>query len=356
MPYVALELELARGGGWQPRPATRVLRQGYGECRDKANLLRALLRESGITAWLVSARASCPQLVDERWPAPSCFNHCIVAVRAPWALNEPACVVDPRLGPLLLFDPTDPATMPGEIPGGLQGGLALLIAGDSSALVRVPDSGPGGNRLRREVVGEIGADGSIHASLEDRASGQAAASGRSLRSALSADEYRAMMERWLSNSVNGARLTGLQSWDEPDSGSFRVAMSFEAPRYATPVGDRLLTFPPAVAGRMEGLRLDDSSRRNPVQLEPETREERTVLRLPAGFGVDEFPRSDSIETSFGAYYFHCSTQGDTLQLRRGLTLRRSDLPRERFPEVLDFFRRARALEQSSVVLVRSPVR
>ncbi len=55
--YVAVSLNVTRGGGYTPRRADEVLAKNYGDCEDKATLLRALLKAVGIDAYLVPITA-----------------------------------------------------------------------------------------------------------------------------------------------------------------------------------------------------------------------------------------------------------------------------------------------------------
>ncbi|HXN49361.1 MAG TPA: DUF3857 domain-containing protein, partial [Bryobacteraceae bacterium] len=52
--YVAIQTGVGRGGGWKPHLASMVLEKQYGDCKDKANLMRALLKAVGIPAYMVS--------------------------------------------------------------------------------------------------------------------------------------------------------------------------------------------------------------------------------------------------------------------------------------------------------------
>src|SRR6185369_4963157 len=107
---VALELRLNSGSGWIPRPAPAVLRQGYGECRDKANLLCSMLRVVGIRAWPLLVASSGAGVVQKPWPSLGSFDHSIVGISAPWSPGMPGVIRDESLGTVLLFDPTDPDT------------------------------------------------------------------------------------------------------------------------------------------------------------------------------------------------------------------------------------------------------
>jgi len=64
-----------------PHPAPQVFAKSYGDCKDKANLLRAMLKAIGIDAFPVSIYSGDPEYVRANWPSPQQFNHCIIAIR-----------------------------------------------------------------------------------------------------------------------------------------------------------------------------------------------------------------------------------------------------------------------------------
>ena len=104
--YVAIELGI---GGLQPHSAAEVFSHHYGDCKDKATLMRSMLHEIGVDSYYVlinSERGS----VTRDMPAHNGFNHAIVAIQLPEGLNDPALVATiqhPKLGKLLFFDPTN---------------------------------------------------------------------------------------------------------------------------------------------------------------------------------------------------------------------------------------------------------
>jgi hypothetical protein len=65
----------------QPHPPAQTLARRFGDCKDKASLLVAILRRVGVPAWpaLVSTRARAT--LDERLPSLFAFDHVIVALR-----------------------------------------------------------------------------------------------------------------------------------------------------------------------------------------------------------------------------------------------------------------------------------
>ena len=79
--YISIQTGLGRGGGYRPHVATQVFAKSYGDCKDKANLMRAMLRVVGITAFPVSIYSGDPDYVRAEWPSPQQFNHCIIAIK-----------------------------------------------------------------------------------------------------------------------------------------------------------------------------------------------------------------------------------------------------------------------------------
>ncbi|HVM63874.1 MAG TPA: DUF3857 and transglutaminase domain-containing protein, partial [Acidimicrobiales bacterium] len=75
--YTGLELGEA---DYQPHDCNAVWENQYGDCKDKANLLLALLRHQGVAANLVLVNASDAGLIDRRSPDFRVFSHAIVAL------------------------------------------------------------------------------------------------------------------------------------------------------------------------------------------------------------------------------------------------------------------------------------
>lgn len=75
---VRYEMTPLRGSPQEPRPPKTVLETRYGDCKDKATLLVALLRSKGIDAYpaLVSARDT--SRFELAWPDAEQFEHMIV--------------------------------------------------------------------------------------------------------------------------------------------------------------------------------------------------------------------------------------------------------------------------------------
>jgi transglutaminase-like putative cysteine protease len=126
--YVAVPLGV---NSIRPHAAASVLRNQYGDCKDKANLLNTLLRSVKIPADLVLV----PRFERAYESTPGfTFNHAISRV---------------RLGTETLWlDTTDDICRFGLLPPGDPGRKVLVIDGKTTALEQLPQSAPEAHTLR----------------------------------------------------------------------------------------------------------------------------------------------------------------------------------------------------------------
>jgi transglutaminase-like putative cysteine protease len=351
--YVSIQLGMGRGGGYVPHAAVDVMSQGYGDCKDKANLMRALLREAGIPAYLLLVYSGDGAYVREGWPSAQQFNHCIVAVRVKDPLVAPI-VEHARLGRLFIFDPTDPATTFGDLPTAEQGSLGLLVSTDSGNLIRLPILPPEGNQSVRESEVTINVDGSVHVVAREHSTGQPAAEERRLYQSLAHPDYVERIESWISGSVAGPAVSRIEPQDRPSVGAFDLLLEFSAPRYARALAEGLVVFRPALLEPWDRVSLAASDRRLPLVLEGRTFREASTIHLPDGYEVDELPQAVHIEAPFGAYVssLERTESGRAIRTSREITVRRSTIPASGYAEVRAFYERLRAAEQAMVVLIK----
>jgi transglutaminase-like putative cysteine protease len=116
--YVAVPLGV---NSFRPHAATAVLRNQYGDCKDKANLFNALLRSQGIDAHLVLV----PRFGQAYSNLPGfAFNHALSRVRLG--------------GQTLWLDTTDDICRFGMLPPGDAGRRVLVIDGTTDGLTELP--------------------------------------------------------------------------------------------------------------------------------------------------------------------------------------------------------------------------
>ena len=119
--YVGIEIG---DGAFVPRAPKTVYELGYGDCKDKAQLMATALRWLGIDAVPALVDIDGGEPMAERLPSPFAFNHVVVRVR----LNGETYWLDPTL---TLQDSADPAQSQ------VSYGYALPIAADATGLEKM---------------------------------------------------------------------------------------------------------------------------------------------------------------------------------------------------------------------------
>lgn len=160
--YVGIELGIH---GWRPYPVVEVFRRKYGDCKDKASLLIALLQAVGIEGRIVLVRTADLGQVLDRPPSMWLFNHAIAYV--------------PALD--LYLDGTSEFGGWRELPALDQGGLGLVVAPYSDvppAWVRLPLDKASANANLATYDLTVGPDGSLLIKGAERFTGALAAEQR----------------------------------------------------------------------------------------------------------------------------------------------------------------------------------
>jgi len=350
--YISIQIGLNRGGGMRPHSAAEVFAKSYGDCKDKANLMRAMLKVLDIVAYPVVIYSGDPTYVREEWASPSQFNHCIIAIKVSDETQSPTIVTHAKLGRLLIFDATDDDTPVGGLPEDEQGSLALVLAGDAGTLMRMPVTAPEANGLDRQIRATLAADGSLTANIRESFLGTSAAGSRSQFRSGSRVDFLKMIEGWISRGATAAKVSNVEPKDNKPEGRFDLSVDFSATGYGQLMQDRLLVFKPAIVSRREALALTESKRRYPVVLGSMAFTETVRLKLPAGFEVDELPDPVKLDAAFGSYKTSYEVKDGELVFTRALAQRATTIPSDQYHSVRSFYEKMRAAEQAPVVLAK----
>jgi tetratricopeptide (TPR) repeat protein len=132
-----------------PHNPAETLALKYGDCKDKATLLVAMLRAAGINSYVALLNASSRLDVPAELPGMGLFDHAIVYVPG----NHPSDAHVSPGTPGLWIDATDQYARLGQLPINDQGRRALIARPESTALAITPESTSRENVLleQREV-------------------------------------------------------------------------------------------------------------------------------------------------------------------------------------------------------------
>ena len=349
--YVSIQIGLGGGGGFRPHSSLDIFKKSYGDCKDKANLMRAMLRALNINSYPVVIYSGDPTFVREEIPSFQ-FNHCIIAVKVSDETKSPTIITHPKLGRLLIFDATDDDTPVGDLPSHEQGSFALILAGADGALLRMPSTAPEVNKMIRTSNVTLTAEGAITATLTERSIGQSAVEERGLFKALARPEYEKRIERWITRGITGAKISKMSPVDSQADGKFALDVDFTASNYAQSMRGKLLVFKPSLVSQRNGLDLTSPIRKNPIVLQSEAFSETVRVKLPEGFEIDEMPDATKLETAFGKFSTSYEVKDGHLIFIRNLEVRNATIPASKYSDVRNFFGKINGAEMSPVVLAK----
>jgi tetratricopeptide (TPR) repeat protein/transglutaminase-like putative cysteine protease len=133
--YVGLELGEA---DYRPHDCNEVWENQYGDCKDKANLLVAFLKNKGVPAWVALVNTEHLGIVDKRAPDFREFNHAIVAISS-------------GSGGYLFCDPTIMYARPGLLSPDDADRDVLVVKEKGSEWVRTPVVNAGSTSYRFDL-------------------------------------------------------------------------------------------------------------------------------------------------------------------------------------------------------------
>ncbi|MGC4000043.1 MAG: DUF3857 domain-containing protein [Anaeromyxobacter sp.] len=281
--YVGLEFGIH---GYKPYRVDQVLARRFGDCKDKASLLHALLEAMGIDSRLVLLRMRDLGGLPEHPASLAVFNHAILYV--------------PELD--LWLDGTASYSGPGDLPRADRGATVLVVnPSGPPRFGTLPEARPGENRQERRLEVALAADG---AATVTGARTTAGVEAPMLRRAYEVEqERRTRLEQDLASTLSGVQVDEVKVSDLGRlADPVRIDFQVRVPRFAAREGEGLRFAPLATARGYAETLANLSARRYPLDLGG-PRDDRLASRvaLPAGWAVVELPPPASASGPLGEY-------------------------------------------------------
>jgi transglutaminase-like putative cysteine protease len=287
--YVGLEFGIH---GYKPYKVTQILSRRFGDCKDKASLLSALLREVGVESELVLLRTRRGGRVDTSPASLAVFDHAIVYV--------------PALS--LYLDGTAEFSGMGELPFEDQGVMVLRVSARTATLAETPVLPSSANRALRRWTVDLEASGAARVEEVVTISGQAAPEWREHYQ--TPGERRERFGKVWNGRFPGATLESLQMDGVEDRNRPVIARSLASvPRLADAAGPGTLRLT-ASAREVDFVRSYArlSARKHELLVAyPWQHEEELLYRVPAGWHVVGLPEAKHAESGFGRFRLEIST-------------------------------------------------
>ncbi len=351
--YVAIELGI---GSWQPHSAPDVFSHRYGDCKDKATLMRTMLSQIGVDSYQVAINTERGSVAHDT-PAHNAFNHVIVAIKLPNEVNDPsliAVIEHPKLGRILFFDPTYDELIPfGQIGGYLQSNYGLLLTPTGGELVELPQQPSSMNSVKRVAKLTLDASGTLKGDVKEVRMGERASSERRrLRLAPKNSDRIKPIESLLAGSLANfqvlqASMDNFEQTDRP----FGFNYSFQSTNYAKNAGNLLLVRPRVLGNKSSGVLETKEPRKFPLEFDGPSRDTDSFeIALPSGYEVDELPPPMDLDYSFASYHSKTEATGNVLHYTRAIEIKELSVPLSKMDELKKFYRMIASDERNTAVL------
>jgi tetratricopeptide (TPR) repeat protein/transglutaminase-like putative cysteine protease len=292
--YVGLEFGIH---GYKPYSVDRILSRKFGDCKDKASLMHALLEQLGIPSELTLLRMKRLGDIPDSPASLAIFNHAILHV--------------PKFD--LYLDGTAEFYGSSELPNDDLNAEVLVVHpnGDSHlGHARLGKASENVTDARYDIA--LAADGSAHVSAQSTITGLAAPDYRRAY-ATEATRKATFEQAWSRTfpglSVEKVALSDLAQLEKP----VELTFALQVPRYGdpTPTG---YSFSPFGRSRsyLESYAALSSRRFDLILGHPWENHFKYTYALPAGFQTKDLPAEAKAETPFGSMKMKYTQAGQTL--------------------------------------------
>jgi hypothetical protein len=351
--YAAIEVGI---GGLKPHPAADIFAHRYGDCKDKATVLSTMLAQIGVKSFYMPIHDE-RGIYTDKTPPNRGFDHVILAIQLPdatYAKSLPALYEHPKLGHLLIFDPTAELVPIGQLPYYEQDSFALLVTDNGGELIHLPVSSPETNMVKRTVKVKLLPDGSLQGEVEEVSTGTRAAIARRYWKDSTEQDRKKVLERILGASLGSFQVDNITVTNAEDLElDLVVRYKFTVDRYAKNAGPLLLVRPRIVGEYAAPL---DASKPRHYGYEisaPFWASETVEITLPEGYKVDELPASARSSVAFAEYTSKTEDAGNVLRYTRDYKVRTTLVPVDKIDQLRSLFGEINMDERKMAVLKKA---
>ena len=338
--YLGIELG---SGSHQPRLPEHVLDRRFGDCKDKARLLCALLREIRVAAAPVLVHSYRHGTISSDLPSPSSFNHVIVRVR----LDGRDHWIDPTA-----------SSQRGRLAnrGQTIESLGLVIAPESEGLTRIPPEPASLPRmLVEETFDQPKYEGPTRLVVVYRFLGEAADRARSYLKGSTTEEVSRNYLNYFKDQHPELIEKAAPRWsDDERENVVNLELRYELTHLWQPVPGRRNALVADFTPRDLAVRLrqpESMARQSPLSLTfPDSLNVTTTVNLPEAWAFE--PTEHRMETSFLRFQARTFSRGSTVRLTHDWDSLIDNVPPGKLAEYLADLESVRSMTNS--VLTHDP--
>ena len=335
-----LGIEFGRNG-YKPHRATETYKALYGDCKDTATLVTAMLKSIGIDSRLVLIRTrNAGAISADSLPMPNLYNHCIAYVPN----------VD---GKDYWIDGTTDFYRLGEVPAQDTGTQVMVAGPEGGEFKRIPDGSSKFNAIEQLYDVQVALTGNAELKLHDTRSGFFAPLLR--ESIDTPGKFETHMRDYAAQHFNGAELLSLKSSDVDSQGPAWSEMDLKISNLVTRGGEQM-TLPAAFeicyrwAQRLCARR---EAHHDPLQYGmqvPWSRKTQIAYRLADGLSPETLPEEAKLENPFGRFDRSIQRYGNNIIITELIDLPLTLIPTKDYKDFRLFCQRVDTLMEQKVVL------
>jgi len=330
--------------GYVPNEASTVLENGYGDTRDRAVLLAALLKSKGFDSQiaLVSPR---DVRIEDQVPAIGQFSRLLVTVN------------DPQTGERIWLWTENEYTPTGFLPG-YGGEKALLVSPGKGEITEVPRVDPEDNNIVLDFDIEIGESGDMSGTMTAEFYGNYAIDFKRIFRDASPKRREQRIESMVSN-LGGAKLDGEKAFEISGVDNLedipKLTMNFKTDEFAF-IQDEMMIFnfpenPVDFAQSQISTSLDE--REEALVLATAFKETYNFnVKLPADYRLAWVSEPTSVSNGFGTMMVSSTRDGETVNYSMTLKVVNCWVEPENYSEARDLMRSYQSPKNRMILLER----
>ena len=323
--YVATQIRyigVAFGiGRYQPHPAAEVMRNQYGDCKDKHTLLAAMLTAAGLHP---SASMIGPGIrLNEEVPSPSAFNHMITMV--------------PMNGKQVWLDTTAEVAPWGLLVASTRDKETLVVPDSGTPkLEKTPQALPFTPQSHFVAKGILSKEGTMKAQMEYTARGDDELVLRILLRQIPPGQWDELSQK-LSQGMGFGGTTSHTEAGNPDKTDDPIRIAYDYEREKTGDWDNHRILPLFPGAFINPIDEKFPPKKQPIQLgEPHVETSLTVIKLPPSWGA-LLPEAVHQKIPYITLDKTYKMEGSTLTVERRLEVLQREIPAPEWKTYKDWY-------------------
>jgi hypothetical protein len=225
------------------------------------------------------------------------------------------------------------------------------LSKDGAQTVQTPRTEPGQARLTRRADLKIGEDGSVEGQIQVAFTGEQ--SGEMRRRYYKEDEagrkkeFEDEIKTWLPGGT-AFEITSIENWDDVEK-PLQIEGTLKVAGMGSVTGHRML-MPADFFASLQAAPFKPEKRINAVYFTfPFEESDDLTFHVPAGFKVEAAPKTQSVHAGAVLYDLAATQGGESVEIKRSLTVNGVAFSREAYATLRTFFNLARTYDNGEIV-------